>query len=113
MEYDLCVQNCALYHVSAEVTVLSVKLIRLSDAELKKLHKDGRPSNVRFSEEDGGGSMGALNIIHLLHCVVGTLICDNACYVDFSTMQRILSGDTYILMTIRYFSSGERQDQLL
>jgi hypothetical protein len=66
------VQDCTLYYVSADVT-LSVKLIRLSDEELKKLHKDGRPSNVRFSEEDGGGSMGALNIIHLLHCVVRTL----------------------------------------
>ena len=50
-----------------------MKLIRLSTEELKKLRKDGRPSDVRFSEEDGGGSMGALNIIHLLHCVVRTL----------------------------------------
>jgi hypothetical protein len=62
-----------LYYLSADITLLSVKLIRLSDEDLKKLHKDGRPSNARFSEEDGGGSMGALNIVHLIHCVVRPL----------------------------------------
>jgi hypothetical protein len=67
------VQNFTLFYLSTDVTLLSVKLIRLSDEELKKLHKDGRPSNVRFSEEDGGGSMGALNIVHLLHCLVRIL----------------------------------------
>jgi hypothetical protein len=54
-------------------TLLSVELIRLSDEDLKKLHKDGRPSNVRLSEEHGGGSLGTVNVIHLLHCVVRTL----------------------------------------
>ena len=63
----------APFRVSADATLLSVKLIRLSDEELKKLHKDGRPSNVRFSKQDGGGSMGALNLFHQLHCVVRTL----------------------------------------
>ena len=59
-----------------------MELIRLSDQELKKLHKDGRPSNVRFSEEDGGGSMGALNVIHLLHCVVRTLFVIMICWIQ-------------------------------
>jgi hypothetical protein len=54
-------------------TLLSVELIRLFDEDLKKLHKGGRPSNVRLSEEHGGGSVGTVNVIHLLHCVVRTL----------------------------------------
>ena len=62
--------NFRLDYLSADM--IPVKPIRLSDEELKRLHKDGRPSNVRFSEEDGGGSMGALNIVHTLHCVVRT-----------------------------------------
>ena len=56
------------------LSLLSVKLIRLSDEELKNLHKDGRPSNVRFGEQDGGGSMGSLNLFHQLHCLVRTLL---------------------------------------
>lgn len=73
MEYQQYVHNFILDYLSTDVALLSVKLIRLSDEELKKLHKDGRPSNVRFSEEDGGGSMGALNVVHLLHCLVRIL----------------------------------------
>jgi hypothetical protein len=62
-----------------------VKPIRLSDEELRKLFKDGRASNVRFSEEDGGGSMGSLNMVHQLHCVVRTFFAMLNGYVEFKS----------------------------
>jgi hypothetical protein len=67
------IQFRIIHYLADASTLLSVEVIRLSDEDLKKLHKDGRPSNVRLSEELGGGSLGTVNVIHLLHCVVRTL----------------------------------------
>jgi len=47
----------------------SLQPIRVSDEDMKKIYKDGRASNVRFSEEDGGGSLGAVDVFHQLHCL--------------------------------------------
>ncbi|KAJ3509494.1 hypothetical protein NLJ89_g5193 [Agrocybe chaxingu] len=43
--------------------------IRLSDDDLERIHKAGRPSNVRYRPEDGGGNMGSIEVFHQLHCL--------------------------------------------
>lgn len=49
---------------------LSVWPIRISDEDLKKINKSGRPSNVKYREIDGGGNMGTIEVFHQLHCLV-------------------------------------------
>jgi hypothetical protein len=61
-----------------------VRIIRLSDEELRKVYKDGRASDARYSEEDGGGSMGALNMVHQIHCVVRTLFAILNGHIEFT-----------------------------
>ncbi|CCM01727.1 uncharacterized protein FIBRA_03793 [Fibroporia radiculosa] len=56
----------------AEVTDHSGSLpIRIPDDYLSRIRLDDshRPSNVRFLPEDGGGSMGSIDLFHNLHCV--------------------------------------------
>ncbi|KAF8812984.1 hypothetical protein BYT27DRAFT_7181937 [Phlegmacium glaucopus] len=43
--------------------------IRISDEDLKKINKSGRPSNVKYKEIDGGGNMGSIEVFHQLHCL--------------------------------------------
>jgi len=43
--------------------------IRVSDQDIENFNKGGRPSNVRFWEEDGGGNMGSIEVFHQLHCL--------------------------------------------
>ncbi|KAF7333837.1 hypothetical protein MVEN_02340600 [Mycena venus] len=47
----------------------TLRPIRVSDEELKKIYKSDRPSNVRFSPENGGGSLGSIEVFHQLHCL--------------------------------------------
>jgi len=76
--------------------VVSVIPIRLSDEELRKVYKDGRASNVRFSKEDGGGSMGSLNMAHQLHCLVRISCAMLSVYIDFRTLSKGLYEAIYI-----------------
>ncbi|KAJ6597464.1 hypothetical protein DFH09DRAFT_1131916 [Mycena vulgaris] len=47
----------------------TLRPIRVSDEELKKIYKSGRTSNVQFSPANGGGSLGSIEVFHQLHCL--------------------------------------------
>lgn len=47
-----------------------VRPIRVADRVLDKIYKSGRASNVQYHEEDGGESMGTIEVFHQLHCLV-------------------------------------------
>ncbi|OSX62449.1 hypothetical protein POSPLADRAFT_1142351 [Postia placenta MAD-698-R-SB12] len=42
---------------------------RITSEMLKKLHKEERPSLIKFMDVDGGGYMGTLDFTHQLHCL--------------------------------------------
>lgn len=45
------------------------KPTRITSEMLKKLHKEERPSLIRFMDVDGGGYLGSLEFTHQLHCL--------------------------------------------
>ncbi|KAI0927033.1 hypothetical protein AcV5_007676 [Taiwanofungus camphoratus] len=47
----------------------SLRPIRVADRVLDKIYKSGRASNVQYHEEDGGESMGTIEVFHQLHCL--------------------------------------------
>jgi hypothetical protein len=48
-----------------------VRPIKISDEDLKKINKSGRPSNVKYREIDGGGNLGSIEVFHQLHTLPG------------------------------------------
>lgn len=47
-----------------------VRPTRIAEDQLVKINKGGRPSVVKFREEDGGGYMATLEFGHQMHCLV-------------------------------------------
>ncbi|KAF8868254.1 hypothetical protein CPB84DRAFT_1740886 [Gymnopilus junonius] len=56
--------DAAWYNVS-----IGVKLARLTREQLLEIGKEDSPSKVKYTEEDGGGYMAALEVTHQLHCL--------------------------------------------
>lgn len=52
---------------------LTARPTRITSEMLKKLHKEERPSLIRFMDVDGGGYLGTLEFTHQLHCLVCSL----------------------------------------
>ncbi|KAJ6597467.1 hypothetical protein DFH09DRAFT_972116 [Mycena vulgaris] len=48
---------------------MDVQPLRLSRETLERIGKVDRPSLVRYREEDGGGYMASVEVVHQLHCL--------------------------------------------
>ncbi|KZT04757.1 uncharacterized protein LAESUDRAFT_727628 [Laetiporus sulphureus 93-53] len=47
----------------------ALHVVRLPADYYERMNMPGRPSNVRFHEEDGGGYFGTMDMFHVLHCL--------------------------------------------